>query len=81
MSIAGIAFGVYLLVGMCLSIGALASRGKERRATAFDVTDGTAIGAGLLLLILLLWPVWALAEFLKSRRESTTEHNDSGRNQ
>jgi hypothetical protein len=79
MSIAEIAFGVYLLVGLCLSIGALASRGKERRATAFDVTDGTGFGAGLLLLILLLWPLWALAELLRSRRQSKTDDDESGR--
>jgi hypothetical protein len=68
MSIGALAFGVYLLVGLSLSISALASRGKERRANSFDVADGSAVGAGVLLLILLLWPIWALVMFRSARR-------------
>ena len=47
---------------------------------AFDVTDGSALGAGLLLLILLLWPIGALVIFWKARRDPASSDETRHRN-
>ncbi len=63
-----VVFGVYLLVGMTCLIIAVASRGKQKRAAALDATDGTELGAGMLLFAAVLWPVWLLIRLFRSRR-------------
>jgi hypothetical protein len=44
---------------------AVATRGKERRAEYLDVSDGSQVGAGLMIFIALLWPLWLIALLAK----------------
>ena len=54
MSTPALLFILYFFIGLILMIAAVATRGKERRATYLDVSDGTPVGAGLLIFIALL---------------------------
>ncbi len=65
MSTPALLFILYFFIGLILMIAAVATRGKERRATYLDVSDGTPIGAGLLIFIALLWPIWLLGLLAK----------------
>lgn len=67
MSIPTIIFSVYFFVGLLLMIIAVATRGKERRAQYFDISDGTQLGAGLLIFIALLWPLWLIGMLAKNK--------------
>ena len=66
MSIPALLFSVYFIAGLCFCVVAVATRGKERRSQYFDASDGTAVGAGLLIFIALLWPVWLLSLLARS---------------
>jgi hypothetical protein len=65
MSIPALAFAIYFFVGLTLMIVAVATHDKERRARYLDVNDGTEIGAGLMIFIVLLWPLWLILAFSK----------------
>jgi hypothetical protein len=66
MSTSAILFAAYFIAGLCFCVVAVASHGKERRSQYFDASDGTAVGAGLLIFIALLWPVWLLGLLARS---------------
>jgi len=59
-------FAIYFIVGLLLMVAAVAMRGKERCASLLDASDGTQLGAGLLIFVALLWPLWLLGLLIKS---------------
>ena len=68
MSIHTLLFAGYFFVGLLLMVVAVATCGRERRAELLDVSDGTQVGAGLLVFIALLWPLWLIALLAKDDR-------------
>jgi hypothetical protein len=65
MSIPTLLFAAYFIVGLLLMIFAVATRGKERRAAYLDLSDGSAVGAGFMIFIALLWPFWLITLLAK----------------
>jgi hypothetical protein len=65
MSAPSLLFACYFIIGLILMVVAVATRGKDRRAKYLDVSDGSQVGAGLMIFIALLWPLWLIALLAK----------------
>ena len=65
MSVPELLFACYFIIGLVLMVVALATRGKERRAPYLDVSDASPLGAGLMIFIALLWPLWLITLITK----------------
>lgn len=61
MSTSAILFSVYFFIGLVLMVVAVASPGKEKRTKGLGgFSLGGEIGAGLMIFIALLWPIWIM---------------------
>ncbi len=66
MSAPATAFGIYFGIGLLLLTVAVASNKNRKRAQHLDlVSAGEELGAGYLIFIALLWPIWLLALLMK----------------
>ncbi len=66
MSTPVILFSIHFFIGLILMIVAMASPGKEKRATGLlSLGAGDGFDAGLMIFVALLWPVWLLAMLAK----------------
>ena len=65
MSTPALLFACYFTIGLVLMIVAVATRGKEKRAQYLDISQGSPVDAGLMIFIVLLWPVWLLVSLSK----------------
>lgn len=66
MSLPARLFTIYFIIGLLMLVMVVATHGKERRGPMLDASDGTQLGAGLLIFVALLWPVWLVRRLLKS---------------
>ena len=70
LSTPAILFSVYLFIGLVLMIVAVAAPGREKRTRGFEAGgSGSAIDAGLMIFIAVLWPIWGIAWLLKKERK------------
>ena len=66
MSTPATGFGLYLGIGLLMLTVAVASNKNRKRNEHLDlVSTGTALSAGYLIFIALLWPIWLLAALVK----------------
>ena len=45
---------------------AVATRGKEKRAENLDFSAGSEVDAGLMIFIVLLWPIWLVVSLSRN---------------
>lgn len=65
MSTPSILFTCYFMIGLVLMVVAVATRGKERRAEFLDISQGSPVDAGMMIFIVLLWPIWLFGALAK----------------